>query len=110
MTRQEFIEKLTEIDPEIGQNTDHMLTNEDYIVIEMVYTYHPAIRDYCGKKQIAHIYAYGGMGVIRDMMPTAVKARRIEAELREVQAKKRNLVAQLEALKTGKEVEEVRME
>ena len=110
MTRQEFIEKLTEIDPEIGQNTDHELSNEDYITIEMVYTYHPVIRDSCGKKQIAHIYAYGGMGVIRDMVPTAAKARQIEVELREVQAKKRNLIAQLEALRTGKEAEEVMME
>ena len=110
MTRQEFIERLTEIDPEIGQNTDHMLTNEEYLTIEMVYTYHPVIRDSCGKKQIAHIYAYGGMAVIRDMVPTAAKARQIEVQLREVQAQKRNLVAQLEELRTGKPIEEVIME
>ena len=105
MTKQEFIDKLTEIDPEIGQNTEQVLTNEDYLTIEMVYTYHPVIRDSCGKKQIAHIYAYGGMGVIRDMVPTAVKAREIERKLQEVQAQKRNLLAQLEELRTGKESE-----
>lgn len=107
MTRQEFIERLTEIDPEIGQNSDHMLTNEDYIMIEMVYTYHPVIRDSCGKKQIAHIYAYGGMAVIRDMAPTAAKARQIEVRLRELQSECSNLRAQLEQLRTGRE--EVRM-
>ena len=110
MTRQEFIEKLTEIDLEIGQNTEHMLTNEEYLTIEMVYAYHPAIRNSCGKKQIAHIYAYGGMAVIRDMVPTAAKARQIEVQLREVQAQKRNLIAQLEELRTGKPAEEVIME
>lgn len=110
MTRQEFIEKLAEIDPEIGQNTEHMLTNEEYLTIELVYTYHPVIRESCGKKQIAHIYAYGGMAVIKDMVPTATKARQIEAELREVQAKKRDLLAQLEELKTGRPGEEVIME
>lgn len=109
MTKQEFIEKLTEIDPEIGQNTEHMLTNEEYLTIEMVYVHHPVIRDSCGKKQIAYIYAYGGMAVIRDMVPTAAKARQIEVQLREVQAQKRNLIAQLEELRTGKPAEEVIM-
>lgn len=110
MTKPEFIEKLTEIDPEIGQCADHELSNEDYITIEMVYTYHPVIRNSCGKKQIAHIYAYGGMAVIRDMVPTAANARQIEVQLREVQAQKRNLIAQLEELRTGKPAEEVIME
>lgn len=110
MTKPEFIEKLTEIDPEIGQNTEHMLTNEEYLTIEMVYAHHPVIRDSCGKKQIAMIYAYGGMAVIRDMVPTAIKARKIEVQLREVQAKKSNLLAQLEDLRTGKPAEEVIME
>lgn len=44
------------------------------------------------------------------MMLTAAKARQIEVELREVNAKRRNLIAQLEALRTGKEAEEVMME
>ena len=109
MTKQEFIEKLSEIDVDLGPLADQQLTNEDYLTIEMVYTHHPVIRDSVGKKQIAMIYAYGGMGVIRDMVPTAVKAREIERKMQEVQAQKRNLLAQLEELRTGKE-REVMME
>lgn len=107
MTKQEFIEKLAEIDPEIGQNTEHMLTNEEYLTIEMVYAHHPVIRDSCGKKQIAMIYAYGGMAVIRDMVPTAAKAKQIEVQIHEVKMQERNLLAQLEDLRTGKPAEEV---
>lgn len=122
MTKQEFMENLKQV--ERMAPASHVfrhffyddnqelvdVNNEDYINIEMVYTYHPAIDEVAGKRQIAQIYAYGGMGVIRDMMPTAAKARQIELELREVQAKKRNLLAQLEELKTGKSGEEVIME
>lgn len=107
MTKQEFIEKLSEIDVDLGPLADQRLTNEEYLTIEMVYTYHPVIRNSVGKKQIAMIYAYGGMSVIRDMVPTAVKAREIERKLQEVQAQKRNLLAQLEELRTGKPTEEV---
>lgn len=107
MTRQEFIEKLSEIDVELGPLADQQLTNEDYLNIELVYTYHPVIRNSVGKKQIAMIYAYGGMGVIRDMMTTAERARRIEIEVSTLKAKQQRLEAELEALRTGKQIEEV---
>lgn len=125
MTKQEFMSKLRLV--EKLADTNHVFTfldinrkddgddipevsNEDYLTIEMVYAYHPAIDEVAGKMQIAQLYAYGGMAVIRDMVPTAAKARQIEVKLREVNAKKRNLTAQLEALRTGKEAEEVMME
>ena len=126
MTKSEFMDKLriaekladnNHVFTYLDLNSKHdeipevpEISNEDYSAIEMVYTYHPAIDAVHGKMQIAQIFAYGGMGVIKDMMPTAAKARQIETELRAVNAKKRNLVAQLEALKTGKEAEEVIME
>lgn len=47
------------------------ISDEDYLAIEMVYTYHPAIDAVHGKMQIAQIFAYGGMEVIRDMVPSA---------------------------------------
>ena len=108
MTKQEFIEKLAEIDRGSAKDAEREISNEDYITIEMVYAYHPAISETNGKTQIAGIYMYGGMGVIRDMVPTAAKARQIEVQLRELQSKRSNLMAQLEELRTGREG--VRME
>ena len=110
MTKQEFIDKLAEIDEGSAKDAEREISNEEYIMIEMVYTYHPAISAIHGRHQIAGIYMYGGMGVIRDMVPTAAKARQIEVQLRELQAQKRNLIAQLEELRTGKPAEEVIME
>lgn len=117
MTKQEFMEKLRAVDKmadanyvftSLAYNDDQEvaeISNEDYLTIETVYTHHPAISDVFGKIQIAQIYAYGGMGVIRDMLPTAIKARQIESQLREIKSQERNLLAQLEELKTGREYE-----
>ena len=117
MTKQEFIEKIKIIDKIAGDhkmftymdrngiNDITEISDEDYQTIELVYTFHPAIGETTGKMQIAHIYMYGGMGVIRDMVPTAVKARRIETELQRLRAEEHNLKAELERLRTGEEVE-----
>ena len=117
MTKQEFIEKLRLVDKMADDNQvftyfdlngiEDMtaISNEDYQTIEMVYAFHPAISETAGKMQIAQIYAYGGMSVIKDMVPTAVKARRIEAELRELKAKEHNLTEELARLKRGEEVQ-----
>lgn len=105
MTRQEFIEKIAEIDEGKAALADRMIHDEQYRMIETVYTFHPVIDEVEGKKQIAMIYAAGGMAVIRDMVPTAIRGRQIEAELRELQAKEHNLKGELERLRTGKEEE-----
>lgn len=102
MTRQEFINHLAEIDNGSAEDAKNELSNEDYYYIELVYTYHPAISNVNGKTQIAGIYMYGGMGAIRDMVPTAITARDIESQLQEIQHQKSKLLAQLEELKSGK--------
>ena len=117
MTREEFMQKLEIVEQVALDNhiftclqydeNDNIveISSEEYRTIEMVYTYHPAIDCVGGKIQIATLYAYGGMGVIRNMVPTAIKAREIEEQIREVQAKKCNLLAQLDELKTGRSKE-----
>ena len=51
------------------------INQEDYNVIEEVYVNHPSISN---KAEIAAIYNLpGGMRIIRDMLPTANKAREI---------------------------------
>lgn len=102
MTKQEFMDRLAALDP---GSPEAEITNDEYLTIETVYTFHPAISETEGKTQIAGIFLYGGMAVIKDMLPTAVKARRIEAELQEIRAKEHNLRAELERLRKGEEVE-----
>lgn len=47
------------------------VSDKDYEVIDRVYTFHPAISETEGKKQIADIYNAGGMTVIRGMLEAA---------------------------------------
>lgn len=65
MTRQEFDERCKK---------HEQITNEEYKVIEFVYTHHPSIDELLGKKQIAMLVDTFGMRIIYDMYPTAQKA------------------------------------
>lgn len=49
------------------------VTDEEYKVIEAVYTWHPAINDTTGKDQMKTLYTQFGFGVIRGMLPVAEK-------------------------------------
>lgn len=78
MMREEFIRELQHI------RGDATITAEDYAIVEYVYTWHPAIMDVGGKRQIAEIYAHGGMLVIRDMLPRAKKAEEYDRKIRAI--------------------------
>ena len=73
MTKQEF-EKI------LG----HEVTQQDYNRIEFVYNFHPSIPETGGKETIAKLYEIGGMRLIKDMLPTAVKARSLEEEIHQM--------------------------
>lgn len=83
------------------------ISNEDYAVVEQVYAFHPSISETTGKAEIAAIYNLpGGMRVIRDMVPTAEKARDIEdcmiatkQRIREQEDLKAELIQQMERLR-----------
>lgn len=70
MTKQEF-EKI------IGKE----ISEKDHYLIDRVYTFHPAISETEGKKQMADIYNAGGMEVIRNMVETADIMSELEKEL-----------------------------
>lgn len=70
MMKQEF-EKL------IGKE----VSEEDYSLIDRVYTFHPAISETEGKKQIAILYNAGGMSTIRSMLETTDIMLELEKEL-----------------------------
>lgn len=82
MTKQEFEVLLT------GEKT---VTDEQYKVIEYVYTYYPAISDITGKDQIALLYDVFGMTIIKDMYPRAHRADVLEKELRAARTRLDNL-------------------
>ena len=72
--------------------TKRSFTDNAYLDIETVYTFHPSISETEGKKQIASLYDTFGMRIIKDMLPTAEKAKEYEERI----AQKRH---ELEALR-----------
>lgn len=89
---------------EFEQRIGAPISDSDYKVIETVYTYHPVIDNVLGKDQIATIYKAGGMRIMRDMLPTAEHAKKLETEITQL----RGMIAEseriYEALKSGDEI------
>lgn len=54
------------------------VTDEEYKVIEAVYTWHLAINDTTGKDQMKTLYTQFGFGVIRGMLPVAEKMEKLD--------------------------------
>lgn len=94
MTKQEFEQRLGK-----------QVNSADYSIIEYVYNFHPSIGEIGGKDQISDLYQLGGMRLIKDMLPTAQKAEKLEDEIRKTRTTLETLKKQYEALKTGAEEE-----
>ena len=74
----------------------------DYVDVEYVYTWHPAISESNGKAQIiAAIYNAGGMVVIRSMKEATTIAQELDMELSEEMRKVERLKARIQNLKNG---------
>ena len=58
---------------EFEQRINARISQEDYAIVEHVYTWHPAIPNVGGKDKISDLYLIGGMDVIRDMDRRAVE-------------------------------------
>ncbi len=69
MQKQEFESKA-------GNN----ISEDDYKLIELVYTWHPSISEIDGKAQILTLYRTYGMRIIRDMAETAVYMKNLSKE------------------------------
>lgn len=80
MTREEFNSL---IEPEKTKRPN----DEDWKIIEFVYTFHPSISETRGKEQIAYLYKTFGMRIIKDMIQPAKRAEAMEKELFELRAK-----------------------
>ena len=86
---------------EFEQRIGTTVTESDYRIIETVYTFHPAIDNVMGKDQIATIYKTCDMRVIRDMLPTAERAREIESKMTELRTQLCECEREYQALKDG---------
>ena len=80
MMREEFLRELRAI----PGHEQESISAEDYALVEYVYTWHPAILDVGGKRTIAHLYAVGGLLVMRDMLPRAQKAETADRQARTI--------------------------
>lgn len=90
MTKQEFESRAT-----------RGFTDTEYKIIEKVYTFHPSVDPVKGKDQIADLFSIFGMRVILDMLPTAEKAEKLEAEIRETKHKLDSLINSMNKLAEG---------
>lgn len=72
MTREEFNRKCKEYTDDYEESRRGP-TAAEYQIIELVYNFHPAIDSVLGKDEIAALFTHFGMGIIRDMLPTANK-------------------------------------
>lgn len=75
--------------------------DREYSIIEKVYTFHPAISETEGKRQIAELYVNFGMALIVDMVPRAELMAKKEEELRAARAALRKVEEEIEEIRKG---------
>ena len=74
------------------------VNNEDFEVINLVYTFHPSISNTKGKEEIASLYTTFGMRIILDMKATALIAQNIEILIMSKKAELEELTEELKCL------------
>ena len=72
---------------EFEQRIGGTLSDKDYNLIELVYTWHPAISNTTGKDQMAALYMNYGMIIIKDMVTRSIAVRDLDKQLREAESK-----------------------
>ena len=102
MTKQEFMSKVAEATTK--EKEIPVVSDTDYALIERVYTFHPAISETEGKRQIAELYVNFGMVLIMDMLPRAEVMAKKEEELREARAALSRIQEEIEEIRRGGEL------
>lgn len=97
MTKQEFMNNVAEATPK--EKEIPVVSDTDYALIERVHTFHPAISETEGKRQIAELYVNFGMVLIMDMLPRAEVMAAKERELREARAALNRIQEEIEEIK-----------
>lgn len=96
------MEKVAEVTPKEKQIPE--VPDREYSIIEKVYTFHPAISETEGKRQIAELYVNFGMVLIMDMLPRAEVMAKKEEELREARAALSRIQEEIEEIRRGGEL------
>ena len=102
MTKQEFMNKVAEVTPK--EKKIAVVSDTDYALVERVYTFHPAISETEGKRQIAELYVNFGMVLSMDMLPRAEVMAKKESELREARAALSRIQEEIEEIRRGGEL------
>lgn len=102
MTRTEFEHQVLEVVKE-GKIPPEP-TDEQYKLIEYVYTFHPSISETDGKKQIAMLYVNFGMSIIQDMKPRAELMEKKEAQLRAARMALEEVQREIAEIRAGGEI------
>lgn len=63
----------------------HAVSDEEYSIIDYVYTWYPKISETEGKGQIAKLYTEFGMPLIEDMVERAGKMEKLDGDLKSAQ-------------------------
>lgn len=77
------------------------VSENDYSVIEMVYTWHPVISNVSGKEEVAELYKSFGMTIFYDMVTRAERAFDLDKLLREAKGKVASIKQEIEELSCG---------
>lgn len=83
---------------EFEERIDGKVTDEQYKIIEIVYMWHPSVRNTSGKEEVAELFKSFGMAIFHDMYPRAKKAQELDKQLR---------IAKREVLTIQEEIEEL---
>ena len=77
------------------------INEEDYQLIEHVYTYHPCIDEVHGKKEVANLYLQFGMGIFKDMDGTAGIMKELEDRMNKAKAEYQRTLAEVNSFRNG---------
>ncbi len=95
MTKQEFETKITLL------GSEKPVSEDEFKIINFVYTFHPAISETEGKEQVAWLFINLGMRVFNDMTETAKRAEEIETQLNSLKGEMESYKAEYSQLKRG---------
>lgn len=86
---------------EFQQLVDRSVSDEDYSVIEKVYTWHPVISNVSRKEEVAELYKSFGMAIFYDMEPRAEIACTLDESLRKARGEVARIQREIKELSCG---------
>lgn len=83
------------------------ISDEDYALIEKVYTFHPSISEVDGKRQIAYLYVTFGFAIIKDMEARADMMAERERQYLTLKSSLDELKKEMDDIRSGRYIQEV---